>query len=99
MGGVAPFTLYSVTSNVFTSALISVHRRYSDFVWMQDVLKSMHPLNIIPPLPPKQTLGRFDEDFIEDRRRGLEKFLSRVSNLALLISVFVSLIKQLGLGR
>ena len=82
MGGVAPFTLYSVTSNVFTSALISVHRRYSDFIWMQDVLKSMHPLSIIPPLPPKQTLGRFDEDFVEERRRGLEKFLMRVTLLS-----------------
>ena len=78
VGGVAPFTIYSVSSNLFTSSLISVHRRYSDFVWLQDVLKSMHPLHIIPPLPPKQVIGRFDEVFIQERRRGLEKFLSRV---------------------
>ena len=33
---------------------------------------------IIPPLPKKQFLGRFHPLFIENRIRGMEKFLSKV---------------------
>lgn len=33
----------------------------------------------MPPLPEKLTVGRFGEDFIESRRRALEKFLQRVA--------------------
>ena len=38
-----------------------------------------HPGIIIPALPEKQTLGRFSPEFIEGRRRALEKFLARVA--------------------
>jgi hypothetical protein len=38
------------------------------------------PGALIPPLPEKQILGRFDEKFISSRQRGLEDFLSRVLN-------------------
>lgn len=34
---------------------------------------------IVPPLPEKQTVGRFGSDFVESRRRSLEKFLERVA--------------------
>ena len=33
---------------------------------------------IIPPLPEKQAVSRFSPDFVEDRRRALERFLRRV---------------------
>ena len=32
----------------------------------------------MPPLPEKQSVGRFGSEFVEARRRALEKFLSRV---------------------
>ena len=32
----------------------------------------------MPPLPEKQAVGRFSTEFIESRRRGLEKFMVRV---------------------
>lgn len=39
---------------------------------------------IIPPTPSKQTLGRFDDEFVESRRRGLEQFLKRIASNELL---------------
>jgi hypothetical protein len=33
----------------------------------------------MPPLPEKQNLGRFSSEFVESRRRALEKYLRRVS--------------------
>ena len=32
----------------------------------------------MPPLPEKQSVGRFGTEFVETRRRALEKFLFRV---------------------
>lgn len=34
---------------------------------------------IVPPLPEKQTVGRFGSDFVESRRRALEKCLQRIA--------------------
>jgi sorting nexin-1/2 len=46
---------------------------------LHDELKRHYPGSIIPPLPDKQTVGRFTPEFIESRRRGIEKFMSRVT--------------------
>ena len=34
---------------------------------------------ILPPLPEKQAIGRFSSEFIESRRRALERYLQRVA--------------------
>jgi sorting nexin-1/2 len=54
-------------------------RRYSDFAWLCQELSKEFPGIIVPPLPDKLTVGRFGEDFVESRKRGLEKFLQRVA--------------------
>ena len=72
-----PFIIYAVCTAAYPSATVS--RRYSDFVWLSDQLVESQPGNIVPPLPEKQILGRFDEDFIEYRMRALEKFLNRIA--------------------
>ncbi len=56
----------------------TVVRRYSDFVWLSDTLNLAVPGCIIPSLPPKQTVGRFGSEFVNGRRRGLEKFMQRL---------------------
>ena len=56
----------------------NVTRRYSDFVWLSEVLNLSVPGCIIPSLPPKQTFGSLVNEFIQSRRRGLEKFLHRI---------------------
>ncbi|KAL9186821.1 hypothetical protein ACHAXT_010541 [Thalassiosira profunda] len=56
----------------------SVLRRYSDFLWLYERLHKEKAGSIVPPLPEKQAVSRFSPEFVEDRRRALEKFLRRV---------------------
>lgn len=57
-----------------------VSRRYKDFRWIYHQLQNNHPGKIIPPPPTKQTyIGRFNENFIENRRLSLEKMLNKIS--------------------
>jgi len=58
---------------------LQVVRRYSDFVWLHGQLSSEYPGYLIPPLPEKRQMGRFDPSFIEVRRRYLQKFLRRIA--------------------
>lgn len=59
----------------------TVTRRYKDFLWIYHQLVSSYPGRIIPPPPTKQTyIGRFNENFIENRRLSLQKMLTRISN-------------------
>merc|ERR1711998_526604 len=57
----------------------SVIHRYSDFVWLQEMLKAKYEHVIIPPLPEKAVTGNFEPTFIQLRRGALEKFLQRVA--------------------
>lgn len=57
----------------------AVLRRYSDFLWLYERLHMEKAGAIVPPLPEKQPVGRFDPNFIADRRAHLERFLRRVA--------------------
>lgn len=60
-------------------------RRYKDFRWIYHQLQNNHPGIIIPPPPTKQTyVGRFNENFIENRRLSLEKMLMKISRIHIL---------------
>ncbi|KAJ1657105.1 Vacuolar protein sorting-associated protein vps5 [Dispira simplex] len=61
-----------------------VRRRYRDFDWLFNQLAANNPGVIIPPIPEKQSLGRFQDDFVESRRLGLERFLRKVTRHPLL---------------
>ncbi|KAL3816323.1 hypothetical protein ACHAXA_008394 [Cyclostephanos tholiformis] len=56
----------------------SVLRRYSDFLWLYERLHVERGGAIVPPLPEKQAVSRFSPEFVEDRRKCLERFLRRV---------------------
>ncbi|KAF5213405.1 Sorting nexin-3 [Clavispora lusitaniae] len=64
----------------------SVRRRYSDFVTFRKMLEEESTRVIIPPLPGKilLTSNKFNDLNIENRRQGLEKFLTIVSGHPLL---------------
>jgi len=53
-------------------------RRYKDFVWLREQLAENKKGCLIPPLPEKALFNRFNTEFIEYRRRELERFLHRV---------------------
>ncbi|PHZ16749.1 uncharacterized protein RHIMIDRAFT_65625 [Rhizopus microsporus ATCC 52813] len=61
-----------------------VRRRFRDFVWLHNALSAEFPTCIIPPLPEKHRLkfikgDRFDPQFIEQRRLGLQWFMDRIA--------------------
>ena len=57
---------------------ITVHRRFSHFVFLHTALSRRLPGIALPPLPEKQYAGRFSQEFVEARRGDLERYLSRV---------------------
>lgn len=72
----------SSTSGIDFNGSEPVSRRYRDFRWLYHQLQNNHLGIIIPPPPTKQTyIGRFNENFIENRRLSLEKMLTKISNL------------------
>lgn len=56
-----------------------VQRRYRDFRWLYRQLQNNHWGKIIPPPPEKQTMGRFENDFIENRRLQMERMLTKIA--------------------
>ncbi|XP_075267340.1 sorting nexin-30 [Opisthocomus hoazin] len=62
----------------------SVRRRYQDFNWLRNKLEESQPTHLIPPLPEKfvvkGVVDRFSEEFVETRRKALDKFLKRVTD-------------------
>ncbi|CCH41917.1 Sorting nexin MVP1 [Wickerhamomyces ciferrii] len=55
-----------------------VIRRYSDFVWLSEILLKKYPFRLIPELPPKKLASNSDPQFLERRRRGLSRFINQI---------------------
>lgn len=60
-------------------ARATVERRFSQFEWLYNRLSAKFGAFVLPPLPEKQYSGRFNEEFIEKRRRALERFINRLA--------------------
>jgi sorting nexin-3/12 len=72
---------------VFRVKESSVRRRYSDFEWLRNELERDSKI-VVPPLPSKSLKrqlpfrgddGIYEEDFIEERRSGLESFVNKIA--------------------
>ncbi|TPX49551.1 hypothetical protein SeMB42_g02583 [Synchytrium endobioticum] len=70
----------------FRSSNLAVVRRYRDFLWLFSQLLTKYPGIVIPPVPEKHALGRFQDDFVENRRASLERFLKRIASHPILSS-------------
>uniref|UniRef100_A0A673FT36 Sorting nexin-30 n=1 Tax=Sinocyclocheilus rhinocerous TaxID=307959 RepID=A0A673FT36_9TELE len=74
---------YNITTE-FDLPEYSVRRRYQDFDWLRNKLEESQPTHLIPPLPEKFVMkgvvDRFSEEFVETRRKALDKFLKRVAD-------------------
>lgn len=68
----------SSTENLASPTRITVHRRFSHFVFLHTALTRRLPGIALPLLPEKQYAGRFSQEFVEARRGDLERYLSRV---------------------
>ncbi|XP_017269520.1 sorting nexin-7 [Kryptolebias marmoratus] len=81
------FIMYRVvtktTRSEFDSSEFEVRRRYQDFLWLRSRLEENYPTLIVHPLPEKFVMKgmveRFNDDFIETRRKALHRFLNRIS--------------------
>ncbi|KAJ2256909.1 Sorting nexin-3 [Coemansia sp. RSA 454] len=82
----APESYLEIETNIpmFKLRQSSVRRRYSEFEWFRDRLERETSRVTIPPLPGKVFTNRFDDQVIEDRREGLERFLQIVAGHPLL---------------
>ncbi|KAI9255970.1 Vps5 C terminal like-domain-containing protein [Sporodiniella umbellata] len=65
-------------SPAFRSEQVIVARRYRDFLWLYNQLTLGNPGVIVPPVPEKHALGRFQDDFVESRRVALERCLQKM---------------------
>ncbi|XP_072515247.1 sorting nexin-18b [Salminus brasiliensis] len=66
--GMKSYMSYGLTPSHTQS---QVNRRYKHFDWLYARLVERFPVISVPHLPEKQATGRFEEDFISKRRKGL----------------------------
>lgn len=82
--GVKAYVTYKVNTKTnlpnYQYGTSSVVRRYSDFVWLYEMLLKEDYGYIVPPMPEKMAIGRFSPQFVESRRRGLESYLNNIAN-------------------
>ncbi|EPQ06903.1 Sorting nexin-18 [Myotis brandtii] len=57
-----------------------VYRRYKHFDWLYARLAEKFPVISVPHLPEKQATGRFEEDFISKRRKGLVWWMNHMAS-------------------
>ncbi|KPP56605.1 sorting nexin-18-like, partial [Scleropages formosus] len=57
-----------------------VNRRYKHFDWLYARLVEKFPVISIPHIPEKQATGRFEEDFIAKRRKGLIWWMNHMTS-------------------
>uniref|UniRef100_A0A6B2LNM7 PX domain-containing protein n=1 Tax=Arcella intermedia TaxID=1963864 RepID=A0A6B2LNM7_9EUKA len=60
------------------NATVSVQRRYNEFYSLYQNLKIEFPYLILPPFPEKSLNPLVNNEFLEHRRKGLEKFMRKV---------------------
>jgi sorting nexin-1/2 len=65
---------------MYQKSSFSVLRRYSDFLWLYETLQFNNPGVVVPPVPEKNILGRFDDTFVRQRRLGLEKCIQKIAS-------------------
>lgn len=57
-----------------------IHRRFNDFLPLNDALHKAYP-RFSAPLPPKRWFGRFNPDFLRERRAILQDYLDQMLSL------------------
>jgi len=75
------YLVYLIECDPKPKGVVTVARRYSDFVWLRKILTEQFPALWVPPLPPKKIRGRFEKDFVEGRRLDLQRFLDRIDSI------------------
>ncbi|KAM8866761.1 sorting nexin-18a [Synchiropus picturatus] len=74
--GMKSYISYKLTP---THTQNQVNRRYKHFDWLYTRLVEKFPVISVPHIPEKQATGRFEEDFISKRRKGLIWWMSHMT--------------------
>lgn len=75
--GMKSYISYKLTP---THTQIQVNRRYKHFDWLYARLVEKFPVISVPHIPEKQATGRFEEDFISKRRKGLIWWMNHMTS-------------------
>lgn len=75
--GIKTYISYRVTP---THTGQPVYRRYKHFDWLYNRLLNKFTVISVPHLPEKQATGRFEEDFIEKRKRRLILWMNHMTS-------------------
>lgn len=75
--GMKSYMSYKLTPSHTQS---QVQRRYKHFDWLYARLVEKFPVISVPHLPEKQATGRFEEDFISKRRKGLIWWMNHMAS-------------------
>ncbi|XP_061762191.1 sorting nexin-18a isoform X2 [Nerophis ophidion] len=75
--GMKSYMSYKLTP---THTQDQVHRRYKHFDWLYARLVEKFPVISVPHIPEKQATGRFEEDFISKRRKGLIWWMNHMTS-------------------
>jgi len=74
----SPYVLYIIQVNAGVNVW-DVKRRYTDFVYLHQQLKSAFTESKLPSLPPKKFLGSsLDQSFIDQRGKALQEYLDAI---------------------
>jgi sorting nexin-1/2 len=49
-------------------------------LWIYETLSANNPGVVVPPVPEKNTFGRFDDQFVQQRRLALERCIQKTAN-------------------
>ncbi|XP_030598560.1 sorting nexin-18-like [Archocentrus centrarchus] len=75
--GMKSYMSYGLTP---THTNVQVNRRYKHFDWLYARLVERFPVISVPHLPEKQATGRFEEDFLSKRRKGLIWWMNHMTS-------------------
>lgn len=75
--GMKSYIAYKLTP---THTQTQVNRRYKHFDWLYARLVEKFPVISVPHIPEKQAKGRFEEDFISKRRKGLIWWMNHMTS-------------------
>uniref|UniRef100_A0A674AXG1 Sorting nexin 18a n=1 Tax=Salmo trutta TaxID=8032 RepID=A0A674AXG1_SALTR len=75
--GMKSYIAYKLTP---THTQTQVNRRYKHFDWLYARLVEKFPVISVPHIPEKQATGRFEEDFITKRRKGLIWWMNHMTS-------------------
>ncbi|CAN0564913.1 unnamed protein product, partial [Ectocarpus sp. 12 AP-2014] len=90
--GYGSHTEYTVLANAslpgFARREMEVARRFSDFRWLHSCFQAI-PGVLVPPLPPSKWAGSSSRDFVAERMKGLQRYMTRVAQHPILSRHYV----------